>query len=173
MTSITKYLSTDWRTILLQTLLLFVAMSTSAYFIGGHTFPGAFAGGLVVALIGVVANRFLSYIFPGNFTPNPEVDFELMNSEQLRISSPANYFSGGQALRGRLFLTDRRLIFTTPDDDQERPYLIVNHNDIEGMTGFNPFPWINNGVAIQARTGKIHKFVVSGQKRWLADMDRA
>jgi hypothetical protein len=79
---------------------------------------------------------------------------------------------GAEAVGGRLFLTDRRLIFESHALNIQRGPALVDLADVNSATKvwtrvFGLVPLAPNGLAVASGDGQELRFVVSGRSNWL------
>lgn len=96
---------------------------------------------------------------------NIKIDLDL--GEKLIFESSANHFKGLEAVGGKLFLTDKRLVFKSHNLNIQNHQLIIKLNDIASIGRFKPLGLTNNGLFIIDKKEVTEKFVVEKLAEWL------
>ena len=87
--------------------------------------------------------------------------------EKLLLNSPANHYKKLEAVGGKLFLTNKRLVFKSHNSNIQNHEIHIALNDIVKIERFKNFKITNNGVSVLCRNGKIEKFVVEKPEEWI------
>lgn len=88
----------------------------------------------------------------------------------------ANLMRGAEGVGGRLYLTDRRLVFESHALNIQRGPALVSLSDVAEVSKvwskvFGVVPLTPNGLAVTSRDGQEMRFVVSGRSGWLTAIE--
>lgn len=96
--------------------------------------------------------------------------------ESVIKKGPANLQKGLEAVGGKLFLTNQRLVFEAHALNIQRENLAVALCGIKSVhpswTRFLRIPLFPNSITIELQEGKILEFVVYGRKGWVSEISR-
>ena len=87
--------------------------------------------------------------------------------EEILFQTAANYFKGVEAVGGKLFLTNKRLIFKSHKLNIQNHQLSISLPDIESTGRYKTLGLVNNGLAITSKQNTTEKFVVDQVEEWL------
>ena len=119
---------------------------------------GAVAGLLFGWIIGLFANsKFL----------NKATKIETGANEIVVFETGANHFKGAEAVGGKLYLTNKRLVFKSHKLNIQNHELSINLSDIEKVDRYKTLGIANNGLAVQTINHSIEKFVVQQPVEWM------
>lgn len=93
--------------------------------------------------------------------------FKLNNGEKIIKEGPANHFKGIEAVGGKLYLTNHRIVFLSHDMNVQNHLLSVPYSEIVHVDTRNTLLFIPNGFYIQNRDNSIEKFVTYGREEWI------
>lgn len=82
-------------------------------------------------------------------------------------SGGANHFKNGEAVGGKLYLTEEDLIFKSHNLNLQNHELIIKRNTIKAIESCNTMWLVPNGLRIILANGSKERFVVNGRKKWL------
>ncbi len=123
-------------------------------------------GGLLVAVIlGVLVNEWQRFVIDRRIR-----SFKLAEGEQLLRSDVATQLTGGGGLTGKLFLTDRRLIFVARPAIKEPIRWEIPLTSLTSTGRFNRLGFIPAGLSIFTRKGDTYQFLVSERKAWEGEL---
>ncbi len=94
---------------------------------------------------------------------------ELLDGERLLADEMANLFRGWESVGGRLYVTNRRVIFESHFLNIRRGATEIPLGHIEDVVPRNNLGFIPNGMEIRTRDGSRYRFVTWGRRR-LIDM---
>ena len=124
----------------------------------GALVSGAISGCLFGWLIGKFAiSKFV------NKTTKIKIDPE----EKMIFQTDANHLKGMEAVGGKLYLTDKRMIFKSHGLNIQNHELIIKLTDIKEINRFKPSGLTDNGLSIQTNEQRKEKFVVEKIEEWL------
>lgn len=112
-----------------------------------------------------LANKFSNKISP-KITPNLELD------ESIEIEGPANLFRGLEGVGGKIFLTNKKLIFKSHKINIQTGQTDILYSDIKAVEKRKTAKLINNGIRIITNTGVAHDFVVNERDLWLEHINK-
>lgn len=90
--------------------------------------------------------------------------------ESMLFDTPANHFKGIEAVGGKLYLTNKRLVFKSHKINFQKHQLSINLSDILKVDKYKPFSIANNGLLIKTTDNKIEKFVVQKREAWVEQL---
>lgn len=119
---------------------------------------GAIAGLLFSWLIGIVGkSKFI----------NTVTKIETEPDENVLIETPANHFKGIEAVGGKLYLTNKRLIFKSHKLNIQNHELFIDLPDIKSVDRHKTLGLVNNGLLITTSQNMKEKFVVEQAEEWV------
>src|SRR6185437_2116227 len=124
-------------------------------------FGGALSGLLFGWLVGLFANS-------KRVTKDTKIDTEA--NETILFDTGANHFKGAEAVGGRLYLTDKRLVFKSHKFNIQNHKLSINLSDIEKVDRYKTLGLVNNGLSVTTTGNKIEKFVVQQPDKWFSQL---
>ena len=119
---------------------------------------GAVAGLLFGWLIGV----FTTSKFVTNTT---KIDVD--SDENILFETGANHFKGVEGVGGKLYLTNKRLVFKSHRLNIQNHLLSINSDDIKDVDSYKTLGLLNNGLSITTLSEKTEKFVVEKVEEWV------
>lgn len=133
-----------------------IAKSIIAGIIGG-----AIGGVLFGWVIGAFSkSRFVSATTKISTEPDEIVLFE----------TPANHFKGIEAVGGKLYLTNKRVIFKSHKLNIQNHELSIKLGDISCVERYKTLGVVNNGLSIMTSQNSIEKFVVEQVEEWVRQL---
>jgi hypothetical protein len=129
----------------------------------GITIISGLSGGIVAAfvvggLIRLIANS-------KRWKQGTQIDTEA--NERILFETGANHFKRMEAVGGRLYLTNKRLVFKSHKYNIQKHELSINLSDINRVDRYKTFGIVNNGLAVSTSGNTIVKFVVEQPNEWL------
>ncbi len=119
---------------------------------------GAVAGSLFGWLMGLFSkSKFVQKTTRVDTGPGEEILFQ----------TAANHFKGVEAVGGKLFLTNKRLIFKSHKLNIQNHQLSISLPDIDRNDRYKTLGLVNNGQAITTKQNVTEKFVVDRVEEWL------
>ena len=96
----------------------------------------------------------------------------LHEGEQIMKSSSANLQKGMETVGGKLYLTDRRLVFESHRCNVQTGGTVIERSDIQSLkkcwTKFlGLIPLVPNSLAVHTKQGKEYRFVLFDRGVWL------
>ena len=85
----------------------------------------------------------------------------------------ANHFKGMESVGGRLYLTNRRLIFRSHSLNIQTHEESYRLDDIVAIVRRNTLGIVPNGIAVRLVDGREERFVVNGRGDWISKIESA
>jgi hypothetical protein len=145
---------------ILQSLLTHSNLTTKDIIISiiSGLIGGALAGLLFGWLTGLFANS-------NRLTKDTKIDTDA--NETILFDTGANHFKGAEGVGGKLYLTNKRLVFKSHKFNIQNHELSISLSSIEKVDRYKTLGLVNNGLSIQTIDNKIEKFVVQKIDEWL------
>ena len=126
---------------------------------------------LIVGLISGIFSGFFFGLIIGIFKSSKFVDtttkIETQLGEDIIFQTPANHFKGAEAVGGKLYLTNKRLVFKSHNLNIQNHEFSLYLNDIVSVDRYKNLGFIRNGLTITSKHNKIDKFVVDQASEWI------
>jgi hypothetical protein len=130
-----------------------------------HVVPGVLAG-----LIGGFLFGWLTGLFSKSKFVNQETIIDIDPDEEIAFQTPANHFKGVEGVGGKLYLTNKRLIFKSHKLNIQNHQLSISLTDVNRADGYKTLGVVNNGLAIDTKQNTSEKFVVEQVDEWLRQL---
>jgi hypothetical protein len=122
---------------------------------------------LIIALLsGALFGGFIG-LFAGSRTVARQTAIDLPPGEIVEYAGPANHFRNGEARGGKLYLTNRRLIFQPHHFNLQNAPVGIARSEIAGAAKSKTLGIIPNGLLVRQSNGETQRFVVSDRSAWL------
>jgi len=92
---------------------------------------------------------------------------ELDDEEVIEIEGPANLFRGAEGVGGKIFLTNKKLIFKSHKINIQKGQTNIEYKNIKIITRRNTAKIIDNGIRIITNDNKEFDFVVNERDLWV------
>jgi hypothetical protein len=119
---------------------------------------GAISGVLFWWLIGLFANSKIV---------KESTKIETHPDENIIFETPANHFKGMEGVGGKLYLTNKRLVFKSHKYNIQNHELSISLSDLTKVYKRKTLGLISNGFSIITRDAKTEKFVVEDLDKWI------
>lgn len=125
---------------------------------------------------GVFFGLFMGIVFPyamekfgKRFTSSigKNIKPELEENEEIDIEGPANLFRGMEGVGGKIFLTNKHIIFKSHKINIQSGQTNIPYEDITEISKRKTAKIIDNGIRIKTNTAKEFNFVVNEREKWL------
>ena len=148
-----------------------IVMTGISYWISGRDFIVSSAIAILSGFVVGILNSLLMYKYavPKYILNEVSVDIDL--DEEIKFQTPANYTSGSEPVSGKLFLTNKRIIFRNHKNDKNVLQLSIDLEDIISVDKFKTLRIFENGLSIQTRSNEKHKFIVDRMKERLIQLN--
>ncbi|MFH2143196.1 MAG: GRAM domain-containing protein [Bacteroidota bacterium] len=92
------------------------------------------------------------------------IQVELIENENIELSQGANHFKGLEGVGGKLFITNKRIVFKSHSINLQNHELTIMYPEILSIELYNTLGIVPNGLKIITKSGKNEKFVVWKRK---------
>ncbi|OIR14367.1 GRAM domain protein [mine drainage metagenome] len=131
-----------------------------------QVFKSIVAGLVAGAISGVVFGWLIGLFSKSKFVKQTsKIDTE--QDENILFETPANHFKGIEGVAGKLYLTNKRLIFKSHKLNIQNHQLAIQLTDINDVGRYKTLGVVNNGLSITTVNGKTEKFVVEQVEDWI------
>ena len=96
---------------------------------------------------------------------------ELTDNETVEIEGPANLFRGIEGVGGKLFLTNKKVIFKSHKINIQNGQTDIEYNDIAEIIKRKTAKLIDNGIRVKTNEGKEFDFVVNDRDKWIEELN--
>ena len=96
---------------------------------------------------------------------------ELTNDEEIEIEGPVNLFRGLEGVGGKMFLTNKKIIFKSHKINVQKGQTDIEYLNIKELTKQKTAKLIDNGIKIKTNDGKEYDFVVNGRAMWMEKLN--
>lgn len=93
---------------------------------------------------------------------NPKLEL----NEEIEIEGPANLFRGIEGVGGKIFLTNKKLIFKSHKINIQKGQTDIEYQNIKEVAKRKTAKLINNGIRIITQRGMEYDFVVNERDLW-------
>lgn len=125
---------------------------------------------IVYSLISGLVSGLLFGLIIGWFKSSKSVDttmkIDTLPEESILFQTPANHFKGAEGVGGKLYLTNKRLVFKSHKLNIQNHELSINLTDIANTSRYKNLGVIDNGLKITSNDNKVDKFVVEQAEEW-------
>jgi hypothetical protein len=87
--------------------------------------------------------------------------------EKILYESPANHFKSREGIGGKLYLTNKRLVFKSHSFNLEKHQLSISLSDIKQVDNYTRSELVNNGLSVTTKDGRTERFVVKEVQDWV------
>lgn len=131
---------------------------------------------VVIGLIGGVVAGFIFGLIIGWFKTSKFIStattIETQPDETISFQTPANHFKGAEGVGGRLYITNKRIIFKSHKLNIQNHKLSINLTDINKVDRYKSLGIIDNGIEIISKNNNIDKFVVEQAAEWIKKLNQ-
>lgn len=96
---------------------------------------------------------------------------ELAQNEYIEIEGPGNLFRGIEGVGGKLFLTNRKVIFKSHKINIQNGQTEIAYENITELIKRKTAKLIDNGIRIKTNDGKEFNFVVNEREKWMEKLN--
>ena len=125
------------------------------------------------ALISASLFAVLIGLFANSKMVAQQTSIDLPAGETLLQQGLANHFRGIEGRGGRLYLTDRNLIFQPHKFNIQGGGVVIPRADIANVSTAMTLGVIPNGLKVTRRDGSTERFVVSDRAEWMRKFGQA
>ena len=123
--------------------------------------------GLVAGAISGVLFGWLMGLFAKSKFVTQTTKIETDPDEHILFETPANHFKGIEGVGGKLYLTNKRLVFKSHKLNIQNHQLSIQLIDIKNVDRFKTLGLVNNGLSVITIDDKTEKFVVEQMENWI------
>lgn len=156
-----------WKSAVYAGVTFGVLFTPIAGFFGGLFPPHSGRDTVVLLVQGLIAAVLFGGIiglFMQSKMVRRQTAIELPEGETVEFEGNANHFLNGEGRGGRLFLTNRNLIFQPHRMNLQRARVVIPRTDIAGAARCRTFGIVPNGVVVTHRDDKADRFVILGDR---------
>ena len=124
-------------------------------------FTGALAGLLFGWLIGLFANSKL-------LMQGTKIDIDA--DETIVFETGSNHFKGAEGVGGKLYLTNKRLVFKSHKFNIQNHKLSISLLHIDKVDRYKTLGIANNGLVVTTVNNTIEKFAVQQPDKWIKQL---
>lgn len=110
---------------------------------------------------------YVSQKFGEKLTKNVKIKPELDVDEQIEIEGPANLFRGIEGVGGKIFLTNKKMIFKSHKINIQSGQTDIDYADIKEIVKRKTAKLIDNGIRITTNDKIEYDFVVNERDLWI------
>ncbi len=138
------------------------------YSINSLIFQGIFFG-----IFFGIGFPYVSEKFARNFSKKMGIKIkpEIELNEVIEIEGPANLFRGIEGVGGKIFLTDKKLIFKSHKINIQSGQTNINYDEITEIIKRKTAKLIDNGIRIKTNQGNEFDFVVNEREKWIEKLN--
>jgi hypothetical protein len=125
------------------------------------------ASGLVAGAISGVLFGWLMGLFAKSKFVTQTTKIETDPDEHILFETPTNHFKGIEGVGGKLYLTNKRLIFKSHKLNVQNHQLSIQLTDVKNVDRYKTLGLVNNGLSITTIDDKTEKFVVEQVENWI------
>lgn len=130
---------------------------------------------VVAGLLSGIVSGFLFGLIIGWFKSSKFVDtttkIDTQPDENILFQTGANHFKNAEGVGGKLYLTNKRLVFKSHKLNIQNHEFSINLTDIAKVDRYKNSGVINNGLAITSKDNKVDKFVVEQASEWIEKLN--
>jgi len=127
---------------------------------------GTILAGLIGGAVAGLLFGWIISLFANSKFLNKSTRIETGTNEIVVFESGANHFKGVEAVGGKLYLTNKRLVFKSHKLNIQNHELSIPLSNIEKVYRYKTLI-ANNGLAVQTINHTIEKFVVQLTAEWM------
>src|SRR5262249_17969164 len=106
-------------------------------------------------------------LFAGSRMVAVQTAIDLPPGEVIEHAGPANHILHFEARGGRLYLTNRHMIFQPHRFNLQQPAVRIPPSEIAGAWSCMSLGVVPNGLLVSLKDGPSHRFVVSDRAEWV------
>jgi hypothetical protein len=176
----TKMIKLNWKFTVVSSILtgfLFVGiiclmdywMDGDFQSLNSYLFQGIFFG----VFLGI-GFPYVTQKFGKRFTSKigKKITLGLTQDEQIEIEGPANLFRGMEGVGGKLFLTNKKVVFKSHKTNIQKRQTDINYKNIKEITERKTAKLIDNGIRIKTNDGEKFDFVVNEREKWIEKLNK-
>ncbi|MEM9887905.1 MAG: hypothetical protein AAF849_18565 [Bacteroidota bacterium] len=128
---------------------------------------GAFMGVCLAIIFFLLADYINRYLINRKLQ-----SIELRQGEQLLLAEPSTHYIGNKGVMGKLFLTNKRLVFVQQNllKSAPTPKVQLERKHIKHTQNYNRAA-LPTGITIQLKKGQSYTFAVDDREEWKAVLE--
>lgn len=171
----TKMIKLNWKIRIISAILngtMFVAilcLMDYIFFDGFQSLYSYLFQGVFFGLFMGIGFPYVMEKFGKRFTSSmgKNIKPELVENEEIEVEGPANLFRGMEGVGGKMFLTNKHIIFKAHKINIQKGQTNIPYEAITEISKRKTAKIINNGIRIKTNAGKEFDFVVNEREKWL------
>ncbi|TDH26944.1 hypothetical protein EXU57_09065 [Segetibacter sp. 3557_3] len=156
---------------LLQGVLFVIIITLIGHSINGNSFLKALVTGVVGGILVGVLNSILFYRFAVAKYVLDAVSITTERDEEIQFQPPANYTNEKEPVSGKLFLTNKRVMFKTHKQEPHIREFSIALGELDRCDMFRTFGFIENGLTMHTASNETYSFVVEKGRQWLVRLN--
>ena len=125
---------------------------------------------------GIFFGLFMAYGLPLIFKKlgnklGKSIHPDLSPNEEIETEGPANLFRGAEAVGGKLFLTNQKLVFKSHSLNILTGQSDFFFEEIAEVSARKTANLVDNGLRVLTHEGVTHDFVVEDRARWIEKLE--
>jgi hypothetical protein len=96
---------------------------------------------------------------------------ELAQNEEIEIEGPANLFLGIEGVGGKLFITNKKVVFKSHKINIQKGQTDIFYENIKEIIKRKTAKIIDNGIRIKTNDGNEFDFVVNEREKWIEKLN--
>lgn len=129
------------------------------YSVNSLIFQGIFFGIFFGIGFPFIMSKFAKKI---EVTINPDLEID----EIIEIEGPANLFRGIEGVGGKIFLTNKKMIFKSHKINIQKGQTNIDYQDIKQVVKRKSIKLINNKIRIITKANKTFDFIINERDVW-------
>lgn len=104
--------------------------------------------------------------------PGFQIIPDLEPDEEIAVQGPANLFRGFEGVGGKVFLTNKKIIFKSHKLNIQRGQTDIPYNDVKQVLKRKTGNIVDNGIRVITVSGKEHDFVLNDRDLWFDKLSK-
>ena len=122
---------------------------------------GIISGAIEGFVFGFLIEKFRASKFVKNST-----QIAIDPDEKIIFETPANHFKGAEGVGGKLYLTNKRLVFKSHKLNFQKHELSILRHQVTGVERYKVAGIINNGLTVHTFQNTTERYVVEKASEW-------
>ena len=123
--------------------------------------------GLIIGMLSGLSGAWLLARFGKSKFVVDGTRIEIPPGETILLETPAAHFKGIEGVGGKLYLTDRRLVFKSHKLNLQSHLFEIDLTEIKDVNTYRPLGLNNNGLSITTAENNTERFVVEQVDQWV------
>lgn len=130
------------------------------------------ATGIVGGALSGLLFGWLMRLFANSKMLTKSTKIDIQEGETIVFDTGANHFKGIEAVGGKLFLTNKRLVFKSHKFNFQPHELSISLNEIDNVCRCKTAGIVDNGLCLTTTGNKTEKFVVEQAEEWITQLNK-